>query len=178
MTIFYCLRFETHPTWRARSPYLYPPGTGWPSYTSRHWVPFSSPPTTRRTTVEVFEPASTRNTNSNYLLYPFITPRHGPRRKHSLSIFLESLFTHPLLSNGSVRHNTCIFLHTQWNNDSKLGRLDKIIGVNSDGSGFEWWLCKISEGRRCVIFPVRSAIPLKRVKKLPNPSTGISVCLA
>jgi hypothetical protein len=28
------------PTWRARSPYLYPPGTGWPSYTPRHWVPF------------------------------------------------------------------------------------------------------------------------------------------
>jgi hypothetical protein len=27
----YCLRFETPPpTWRARSPYLYPPGTGWP----------------------------------------------------------------------------------------------------------------------------------------------------
>jgi hypothetical protein len=43
-------------TWRARPPYLYPPGTGWPSYTARHWVPFSSPPTTRRATVEVFEP--------------------------------------------------------------------------------------------------------------------------
>jgi hypothetical protein len=27
---------ETAPTWRARSPYLYPPGTGWPSYTPRH----------------------------------------------------------------------------------------------------------------------------------------------
>jgi hypothetical protein len=25
MTIIYCLRFETPPTWRARSPYLYPP---------------------------------------------------------------------------------------------------------------------------------------------------------
>jgi hypothetical protein len=48
MTIFYCLRFETPPTWRARSPYLYPPGTGWPSYTLRYWVPFSSSPTTRR----------------------------------------------------------------------------------------------------------------------------------
>jgi hypothetical protein len=23
--------FETLPTWRAKSPYLYPPGTGWPS---------------------------------------------------------------------------------------------------------------------------------------------------
>jgi hypothetical protein len=39
--IFYCrLKFETPPTWRARSPYLYPPRTGWPSYTPRHWVPF------------------------------------------------------------------------------------------------------------------------------------------
>jgi hypothetical protein len=44
------------PTWRARSPYLYPPGTGWPGYTPRHWVPFSSPPTTRRAMV-LFERA-------------------------------------------------------------------------------------------------------------------------
>jgi hypothetical protein len=52
--IFYCLRFETLQTWRVRSSYLYPPGTGLSSYTPRHWVPFSSPPTTRRATVEVF----------------------------------------------------------------------------------------------------------------------------
>jgi hypothetical protein len=38
MTTFYCLRFETPPTWRTRSLYLYPPGTGWPGYTPRHWV--------------------------------------------------------------------------------------------------------------------------------------------
>jgi hypothetical protein len=31
-----------------------------PSYTPRHWVPFSSPPTTRGATVEVFDPAPTR----------------------------------------------------------------------------------------------------------------------
>jgi hypothetical protein len=36
MTIFCCLRFETPPTWRARSLYI-PQGTGWP----RHWVPLS-----------------------------------------------------------------------------------------------------------------------------------------
>jgi hypothetical protein len=40
--------FETPPTWRARSPYLYPPGTGWPSYTPGHCVQFMSPLTTRR----------------------------------------------------------------------------------------------------------------------------------
>jgi hypothetical protein len=38
MIIFYCPRFETPPTWRARSPYLHPPETGCPSYTPRHWV--------------------------------------------------------------------------------------------------------------------------------------------
>jgi hypothetical protein len=31
------------------------------SYTPRQWVPIFSPPTTRRTTVEVFDPASTRD---------------------------------------------------------------------------------------------------------------------
>jgi hypothetical protein len=48
---------ETPPTWRARFPYLYPPGTGWPSYTPGHWVPFTSSLTTRRATVEIFEPS-------------------------------------------------------------------------------------------------------------------------
>jgi hypothetical protein len=59
MTIFYCLRFETPQPWKARSPYLCHPGTGWPSYTPRHWVPFSSPPTTSRARVEELEPTST-----------------------------------------------------------------------------------------------------------------------
>jgi hypothetical protein len=40
VTIFYCLRFETLPTWRARSLYLYPPGTGWPCYTQGTGFPF------------------------------------------------------------------------------------------------------------------------------------------
>jgi hypothetical protein len=30
-TVFYCLSFESPPTWRARYPYLYPPSTRWPS---------------------------------------------------------------------------------------------------------------------------------------------------
>jgi hypothetical protein len=49
---------ETHgqnSTWRARSPYLYPPGTRWPSYTPRHWVPFLLPFTNRRVMVEVVQ---------------------------------------------------------------------------------------------------------------------------
>jgi hypothetical protein len=51
-------------TRRVRSPYLYSPGTGWPSYTPRHWIPFSPSPETRRATVEEFELASTRATDS------------------------------------------------------------------------------------------------------------------
>jgi hypothetical protein len=45
---YFTVSFETPPTWRARSPYLYPPGTEWPSYTPGHWVTFLSPLTTRR----------------------------------------------------------------------------------------------------------------------------------
>jgi hypothetical protein len=48
------------PNLEGQVPVFISPGTGWPSYTLRHWVPFSSLPTTRRSTVEVFEPVSTR----------------------------------------------------------------------------------------------------------------------
>jgi hypothetical protein len=60
-TVFYSLGFKIPPTWRARDPYLYPPITEWPIYTPRHWVPFSSSPTPRRTMTEVFESSSTRS---------------------------------------------------------------------------------------------------------------------
>jgi hypothetical protein len=33
--LYFTVSSETPPTWRARSPYLYPPGTGWPNYTPR-----------------------------------------------------------------------------------------------------------------------------------------------
>jgi hypothetical protein len=39
-TAFYCLRFEIHPNWKARSPYLYPPWTWWPGYVPRRGFPF------------------------------------------------------------------------------------------------------------------------------------------
>jgi hypothetical protein len=89
--IFYCLRFEIPPTWRARSPYLCPPETGWPSYTLRHWVPFSSPRRTRRATVEVFEPASTRV----WLLIYNWTTHVDSRRIHKK--------THPFPNIGYMR---------------------------------------------------------------------------
>jgi hypothetical protein len=34
---YFTVSSETPLTWRARFPYLYPPGTGWPSYTPGHW---------------------------------------------------------------------------------------------------------------------------------------------
>jgi hypothetical protein len=90
MTTLYCLRFETPPSWRVRSPYLYAPGTGWPGYTPRHLVPFSSPPTTRRATVEVFEPTSCLQNNSS---------ARTTQKTHSLSC-CRGLFTAPLHNNG------------------------------------------------------------------------------
>jgi hypothetical protein len=55
MTILYFLRFDIHQTLRTRSLHLYPPGTGGTAV-----LPFSSSSTTRRATVEILEPASTR----------------------------------------------------------------------------------------------------------------------
>jgi hypothetical protein len=62
---FYCLRFETLPNRRARSLYLYSPGTGWSIYTPRYWVLIFDPACTRayvpsaRTTVGNFVSNST-----------------------------------------------------------------------------------------------------------------------
>jgi hypothetical protein len=33
-----CWPHAQPPTWRTRSPYLWPPETGWPSYTPGHWL--------------------------------------------------------------------------------------------------------------------------------------------
>jgi hypothetical protein len=112
MTTFYCLRFETPPTWRARFPYLYPPGTGWPSDTPRHWVPFSSPRTTRRATVEVFDPASTREASFKVLvrtsqkthMYVAVTPstavtRQRNRDSHCLLECSKAVADQPNFSN-------------------------------------------------------------------------------
>jgi hypothetical protein len=124
MTIFYCLRFETPTT---RYPYLYPPGTGWPTYTPRHWVPFPSPPTTRRATVEIFDTTSTRAdwqhrfrfsrcssgadpTENQQLFYccvfiSFANEICLPSHYLAMAVFSGSaicchMFTVPLLSNG------------------------------------------------------------------------------
>jgi hypothetical protein len=52
MAIFHCFRFQTCPVLvgTGHCTYIPPPTsmTGWPSCAPRHWVPFSSPLTTRR----------------------------------------------------------------------------------------------------------------------------------
>jgi hypothetical protein len=97
VTTFYCFKFETPQTWRARSSYLYLPGTGWPSYTPRIRVPFSSPLATRRTTVEVFDSASTRE----IACLPYNPILHGPSRKH---LFQST----PINACVSVAAGTCL----------------------------------------------------------------------
>jgi hypothetical protein len=69
----------------ARSPYLYPPRTGWSSYTPKYWVHFSSPSMTHRAMVEVLKQTSRRN-NSNSQLALLTTSRHRLQRKHRLSV--------------------------------------------------------------------------------------------
>jgi hypothetical protein len=75
------LRFETPPTWRARSPYLYPSRTGWLSYTPRHWI------------------------NSVTAFTSLISTLHRHHGKHRLYCWWRhrlrgSVFTEPLLRNG------------------------------------------------------------------------------
>jgi hypothetical protein len=86
--------------------------------------PFSSSPTTRRVTVEVFDPASTLVTDSTELLVFVIQPRHRPHRERiihyclfysfrrnnvSTELFPSNgccrVFTQLLLGNGSTCHN-------------------------------------------------------------------------
>jgi hypothetical protein len=63
---------------------------------------FSSPFTTRRATVEVFDPGSKRDHNwLNYRFVPLITYRHGPHRTHHRQQFLYCCVTH--LSHGPRR---------------------------------------------------------------------------
>jgi hypothetical protein len=113
MTTFYCLIFDTPPTWRAKSPYLYPAGTEWPGYTPGHWVPFSSPATNRRATVEVFEPASKRNNpdcQESDLLYGW--------RFTAAQLVSETNFLRLTVSNFIFQLNACCYctssLTTGW----------------------------------------------------------------
>jgi hypothetical protein len=61
-------------------------------------LPISSPPTTRRVTVEVFDPASTRVWIYYAEFTSLISLRNGPHRKHRL--YCCNPFTETLHSNG------------------------------------------------------------------------------
>jgi hypothetical protein len=67
-------------------------------------LPFSSPPTTRRVTVDVFDPASTRVLPSQLPCLLLITSRYGPHRKHSSPIVGSNccIIKSMLPSNGNV----------------------------------------------------------------------------
>jgi hypothetical protein len=77
-------------------------GKGWRSYTPRHLVIFSSPPTTRRATVEVFERfcLSFRNPSA----------RTAPQKHSSFTVWCipsrGNVFTQMFHSNGCKRHNS------------------------------------------------------------------------
>jgi hypothetical protein len=116
MTIFYCLRFETPPTWRARTSCLHSPGTGWLHYIPRHWFPFRLPPTTRRAMVEVFKPASreTPKTLSCWSLLYSLSTDHIENTDSKGSYIVVcihchgNMFTEPLPSNVRLLCSTIL----------------------------------------------------------------------
>jgi hypothetical protein len=99
MTIFYCLRSETPPTWRAVSPHLYPPWIGWPGCTPGIGFPFLAS-CDSQATVEVFDPAST----GDWILEPLV------------QVFrLIAALTCPLKRNVTVEiNNFPSFQRTRW----------------------------------------------------------------
>jgi hypothetical protein len=75
-----------------------PPGTGWPSFTPRHWVPFSSPPTTRRAMVEVFEAAFTRGSSQRYFTIGGLLPISSSWRQAPWDPWPEISFSNWILA--------------------------------------------------------------------------------
>jgi hypothetical protein len=111
MAIFYCIRIENPSTLKTRFPYLFPPGTAWPGYTPRHWVRFSSPPTTRRATVEVYEPASTRWSDSSCVRSSLYRLRADPQNTASSIIAYwftaaEIYLPHSCVATSATRTHT------------------------------------------------------------------------
>jgi hypothetical protein len=130
MTTFYWLRFETPPIWRARSSYLYPPGAVWPSFTPRHCVPFSSPPTTRRATVEVFEPASS--------LYSLGSDPQKTRFPNNSSVVMEVCLLRRCIETAVLRlwlayslRRECVYRVVAYQWTSTLTLLFRLSGVMS-----------------------------------------------
>jgi hypothetical protein len=85
------------------------PWDSWPYFTvSDSRFPFSSPPTTRRTTVEVFEPASTRDTPIRLAnTSPFITLGESYTAEHSTQQYVYLLSWNAFV-NIHCRGNKCL----------------------------------------------------------------------
>jgi hypothetical protein len=127
------------------------PWDSWPYFTIQDWrLPFSSPPTTRRGMVEVFNFANTRDLHFTALTVLLITSSHGQHRKHrpSLAVSIVScaaismnrqyniiplLLLWPLPSN-----NHCLIvwwsLHTNWSTCHNVLQCSKHLIVHS----IEW----------------------------------------
>jgi hypothetical protein len=63
---------------------------------------FSSPPRTRRATVEVFDPASTRECPNEFTNELSFITRGEPKRDHHLELFVCHYLFHPMLRNISL----------------------------------------------------------------------------
>jgi hypothetical protein len=72
---------ETPPTWRATFLYLYPPGTGWPSYTPGYWV----------------------NPNLEGEVAVFISPRNRVHGSPPLDKILSQYYPPPILTTYFLR---------------------------------------------------------------------------
>jgi hypothetical protein len=79
------------------------PWDSWSYFTVSDWrLPFSSPSTTRRATVEIFYPTSTRGELTQLPHLSFITPGH--RGVYRAIAWKRSLFTESMFNNGSICH--------------------------------------------------------------------------
>jgi hypothetical protein len=99
VTIIYSLKFETPPTWRARSPYLYPSGTGWPSCRLRHWI--SIAPTLL---VTVFRHGHHRKPRSFLVVQSFAPEEFGLLIRHSVAAGVYLVISRSSTSNAPTRY--------------------------------------------------------------------------
>jgi hypothetical protein len=112
-------QIRVSPDLEGQIPVFTSPETGWPGYTPRHWVPFSSSPTTRTATVEVFDPVawdprytasgrlpSKQFPNNSSVVIEVYLPRHCVAMEVIWLLLAYSLprnkFTEQLSSNGRL----------------------------------------------------------------------------
>jgi hypothetical protein len=132
--------------WRTRQLYLCSPVIGWPSYTPRYGVPFSSPSTTRRATVEYLTFSTRRN--------DIVTCRHISIQRQiyahaTIGKVLQEVFCmwpapYPLLRNGSLntfpQKQTCGTIGDLLLGNGAVNRLcqqHRLFSVGSMQSGYQ-----------------------------------------